>query len=235
MENTHLSPALAPAPGCFLFKCSSMQVVLPWKASSALHVLHKTAFFVWSFVKLSHTLLVRTLLHSIIIRAVCPSTAFRRAAYTLALQRRSGQIVILQALSLGHVIKRLLDNKNIYNMSTNRFSPNVIRCIFKVQLYSLGSLVVGQLSWQIAILLVENHLHMTEFDLFLLEFIEQMPYLFLWRASSFLNVPSVSLVHVALFQAAVCEGRDSGRPGWTRQIQAGAGADAEWADQRTQT
>ncbi len=68
-----------------------------------------------SFVKLSHTLLVRTLLHSIIIRAVCPSTgiAFRRAAYTLALQRRSGQIVILQALTLGHVIKRLLDNKNI--------------------------------------------------------------------------------------------------------------------------
>ncbi len=115
MENTHLAPALAPAPGCFLFKCSSMQVVLPWKASSALHVLHTTAFFVWSFVKLSHTLLVRTLLHSIIIRSVCPSTgiAFRRAAYTLALQRRSGQIVILQALTLGHVIKRLLDNKNI--------------------------------------------------------------------------------------------------------------------------
>ncbi len=56
---------------------------------------------------------------------------------------------------------------------------HVIRCIFRVQLYSLGSLVVGQLSWQIAILLVENHLHMTEFDLFLLEFIEQMPYLFL--------------------------------------------------------
>lgn len=62
---------------------------------------------------------------------------------------------------------------------------------FRVQLYSLGSLVVGQLSWQIAILLVENHLHMTEFDPFLLEFIEQVPYLFLRRASSFLNVPSV--------------------------------------------
>lgn len=112
-------------------------------------------------------------------------------------------------------------------MILGRLCVHVIRCIFRVQLYSLGSLVVGQLSWQISILLVENLLHMTEFDLLLL----------VYRANA-LPIPMKSLIffecpvcfglfHVALFQAAVCEGGDSGRPGRTRQIQAGAGADAE--------
>jgi len=55
-------------------------VMLPWKASSALHVLHMTALLVLSFVKLSKTLLVRIRLHSVIIRAVFSFTATVRAA-----------------------------------------------------------------------------------------------------------------------------------------------------------